>query len=216
MKGKILGNFVTLPRCRSELSNQSIGSSSSKSKTNGYSPSNRKSIPQKKIKTHRKLSNSTPNFHADSSMDEVESSIEKPEFLVSEQERQPRTSIVWLQRLYELWEPQLCESYRPGVQSPLPSEDNEEEIVISKKGTKRELKKKNSKKNSIDARMGKLKAIETVVETVRHLQKVKTSSKPNLGRHGSVGVIESGGAGGSRRNSNYLKRSLSQNASMAT
>lgn len=213
MKGNILANIEIIRRSRSELSGQSFQTSSARSRTGVHNFDPRKSMPAKKIRSYRKLNGSAQN-HRVESMEEAEVESFNSEYSVTERTRPPRTSVTWLQRLYELWEPQLCTSYRPGVPSPLPSGEEDEGCIVSGRDPKLSSRKKNTKKVSLDIRIGKFRAIETVVETVRHLQKIKNkASKPNFARIASVGAIDANGGGG-KRNSASLRRTLSENSTI--
>lgn len=97
-----------------------------------------------------------------------------------------------LHQLFEMWEPQFSESYRQSACEILP----EPEI-------------KNNRKIS---KVGKLKAAETVVETINLMQKSRSQSRGNLTRINSVGSLESDSRSGSVTRKTSVKRTLSQSS----
>lgn len=98
-----------------------------------------------------------------------------------------------LHHLYNLWQPQFSASYRPGAcVVPMGHESQ------------------NNKKKS-----GKLKAVETVVETIHIMQKSKSLSKGNLTRMSSVGSLDSVSAPSSVVRKSSVKRSLSQSSNLS-
>lgn len=109
---------------------------------------------------------------------------------------------IWLHLLYEMWEPQLCDSYRPSA-----SGVEYENSYRSDSDKGKSAKRRGSKKDSLSVKMSKFRAVETVVAAVNHLHnKVREKNKVSSGRdrHSSTGSLPSNN---SRRLS--VKRSVS-------
>lgn len=100
-----------------------------------------------------------------------------------------------IHHLYELWQPQFSESYRPGAS------------VVSP-----EPEMKNTKKTS---KIGKLRAVETVVETINLMQKTRSLNRGTLTRISSVGSLESTSPPASVVRKASVKRSLSQSSNLS-